>query len=119
MTHGDKAKAKAGKSSQAPAKKVSSKTVEAQKGSGKAVAKAESKAPGKSGKTVVKAQPAGRQGASPAQKGGGTGAKEADTDAKKSRGGPAESAGFSNAVVAAAFKRALKKYPNALRKLTD
>jgi hypothetical protein len=38
----------------------------------------------------------------------------------KSRGrSPADGSPFSNPIVAAAFKRAVKKYPNAFRRLTD
>ena len=37
---------------------------------------------------------------------------------KGARGGPV-SVGFSNNVVGAAFKRAVKKYPTAFRRLTD
>jgi hypothetical protein len=38
----------------------------------------------------------------------------------KGRGrSPADGPPFSNPIVAAAFKRAVKKYPNAFRRLTD
>lgn len=37
----------------------------------------------------------------------------------KGRGGVGETITFNNPVVAAAFKRAVKKYPTAFRRLTD
>ncbi len=111
MTHGDKAKAKTGKSSQASAKKVSTQAA------GK-----ESKGGGKGDKSAGKK--AGAEKAVPATKKGGGSAKDlspaAGIDAKaKARVSSDDGSGFSNSSVGASFKRALKKYPNAFRKLTD
>lgn len=124
MTHGDKAKAKTGKNGQASAKKVSSKVVAQTSGqSGQADKTA--------GKSDAKKQQGAGEKAAPASKKGGGSVKavplSAASDAKgKSRASASaappssgDGSGFSNAVVGAAFKRALKKYPNALRKLTD
>lgn len=50
-------------------------------------------------------------------KGGG---KEAGPGLRPSgKAGPPVREGFSNDVIAGAFKRAVKKYPNAFRRLTD
>ena len=113
MTHGDKAKAKTGKgSSQTSGKKVS-----------KAV---EAKAGGKdqSSKAAGSKQQAGSEKAAAPKKGIAPAAKDvssAGTDKAKARTAPqpGESSGFTNAVVGSAFKHALKKYPNAFRRLTD
>ena len=106
MTHGDKAKAQTAKSSQASAaKKSSSKTGKetlplkvAPEGStdGK-------KAGGDKGSGAAKSAAAGRER-------GKAGKQQQADDAP---------AGFSNPAISAAFQRALQKYPNALRKLTD
>jgi hypothetical protein len=120
MTHGDKAKAKAAKSSKASVKEAGtqggdngkSKTVsQAGKGSkaGEAGAKGES-----SSKTGSE-----KAAASPKDSGKGKGSA-ASAKGSTARNSPAaESGGFNNPVIGAAFKQALKKYPNALRKLTD
>ncbi len=121
MTHGDKAKAKTGKSSQASGN--SSKG--SGKGAGKSAESAQSSSPGgrQSGqaeKLAVK-KPAEKSVATPAAPG-----KKADPPVKssepkggKTRGSSDEPAGFANPLIAAAFKRAVQKYPNAFRKLTD
>ena len=93
MTHGDKAKAKSAKAASKASGK-SSKAVAA-KTSSKSKTLKSSKAPAK-----ISSKPAGGNGQS------------------KGRG-PADVLGFTNPVVASAFKRAVKKYPNAFRKLTD
>lgn len=111
MTHGDQAKAKTAKSSQASAtpknsSKAAGQTSQAGK-SGKGTEKGDA---GKVGKISGKAIQAGPEKDSAAGKG------------SKARPAPAsadDTSGFTNAAVAAAFKRALKKYPNAFRKLTD
>ena len=117
MKHGDKAKAKTAKvSSKTSVRKTSktgggplqSKAAKATK-SGKTVKTVKS---GKAGK-AVKASPrpapakasASRSGGRP--KAGGNGRSGFDAVA------------FSNPAVAVAFKRAVKKYPNAFRRLTD
>ena len=124
MTHGDKAKAKAAKSNKASAQKSSSK----RGANGKAVAKASGKT-GKGGKgvqgkaavevrTAQQSRPAEKgvtqKSVAPREEAGGA------TKGKDSRAASAPGGGtFSNPVIGAAFKRALKKYPNAFRKLTD
>ncbi|HEY2322135.1 MAG TPA: hypothetical protein VGJ82_04640, partial [Thermoanaerobaculia bacterium] len=108
---GDKAKGKASKASKTSGKKTGqtgakgkassqSKGSEA-KASTKVVEKSAAKAPAVSGKGSGKAgvlRPAAGNG----------GARAATGDAS-----------FGNAIVAAAFKRAAKKYGNAFRRLTD
>jgi hypothetical protein len=117
MTHGDQAKAKKANSSQASGiPKSSSKTAgQSGKGGSKAAGESSSKPLKKAGReksgsaaTVPKAVPAAKEGTS------GKGGKARPVVAADDAVG-----GFSNAAVAAAFKRALKKYPNAFRKLTD
>ncbi len=114
MTHGDQAKAKTAKSSQASATPKSSSKTTGQAGkSGKGPGKDDVKEVGdasKGVKTSVKIQAGSEKGSVAAGKG------------SKARPVPvaAEDApGFTNDAVAAAFKRALTKYPNAFRRLTD
>lgn len=131
MTHGDKAKAKTqGKSSQASvSKKASSEKAVAKggetgsKGQGKAAGKSGSAKSGETGKAAAVAEKAGAKGGSQTgalpKKAGG---KDSGDKPRPARGAPVETAGpdgFSNPVIAGAYKHALKKYPNALRKLTD
>lgn len=98
-------------------KKAKSKTVK--KGSSKK--SAAGKAGGKSPQAVK---------ASPQKKAVGKGAARPSSESKEARGkgaavkkgrkGPAEGEiHFSNPAVAAAFKRAVKKYPSALKRLSD
>lgn len=101
MKHGDKAKAKTAKaSSKASVKKAS-------KSSG---AHEKSKA-AKSVKTGESVKAGNAKAAAP------------PVPSSAARGGNGRSApeagGFTNPAVAAAFKRAVKKYPNAFRRLTD
>jgi hypothetical protein len=117
MTHGDQEKAKAAKSSKASGKKAGAQGGE----NGKS-----SKAAGQSSKTASqKGAPQGKAGgekaAASSKKGGSPPAKEsrADSKAKSSAAGFEPAPGFNNPVIAGAFKHVLKKYPNALRKLTD
>ena len=122
MTHGDQAKAKTAKSSQASAtKKISTKTGGKEAGQGGKTAKEASQGSKAGGKTPVKK--AGAEKASPATAPKAVSVpKEAGNSGKTAKARPpADDAtpGFSNSTVAAAFKRALKKYPNAFRKLTD
>src|SRR5258707_442150 len=102
MKHGDKAKAKSAKA-KASGKEVRSKksSKSAEESSGKA-AKAAGQKEG-SRKTVEKGSP-------PAKTGNGQG--------KALRPVPG-TVGFTNPVIAEAFRRAVKKYPNAFRRLTD
>jgi hypothetical protein len=100
MKHGDKAKAKSAK--------AASKT--SVKGGKAAASKAGSKAGAnlKSTKQEPSKVSAAKNAAPPA---GGNGKTKGRSDADNS--------GFSNPLVAAAFKRAVKKFPTAFRRLTD
>jgi hypothetical protein len=101
MKHGDKAKGKAGKASgKKSSKATASKSSEASRGiKGKKQQNVAAKTVSKSSKASTKNEDPGNGKA-------------------RSRTGSDE-VGFSNPVVAAAFKRAVKKYPNAFRRLTD
>ena len=118
MKHGDKAKKSAkGKASGKPASiKVASpgKTSKATQGrsqTGSAKAAPVKAVPAKAAPVkAVPAKAAAKAGARPATGGNG---KPVAVAAKN--GG----INFSNPVVGAAFKRAVKKYPTAFRKLTD
>jgi hypothetical protein len=137
MTHGDKAKAKAAKSNKASVKKAGPKGGEngkskaagqAVKGPGKAgkgIKAVQSGKPSQSGKAGKASQggkagqgaKAGAEKAAAAKKGSG---QTKDTSKAKSSPAPADTAdSFANPAISAAFRQALKKYPNALRKLTD
>ena len=121
MTHGDKAKAKIGKSSQASGSKKASSQTTGKSSESRQSRGSESRQSGQAGaKTAVKKSlpapaVAGKKGSAAAS------AKETAPNGKGAKARPpAEDAGgFSNPVIAAAFKRAVKKYPNAFRKLTD
>jgi hypothetical protein len=126
MTHGDKAKAKTGgkssetsaaKKSSIPVKQAGAKSGEG-KGGGKVAPQSAAKGggEGKAGQISIKRGGAGEASPSPAEKAGGTSGKESGGKAK---GRVDEPAGFSNPAVANAFRHAVKKYPNAFRKLTD
>src|ERR1051326_145361 len=127
MKHGDKAKAKSAKakasskekSVKAGAKAVAKSSKGAQSAK-KVAAKAPAEKSSKSGGAKAPAPP-------PAAKTGGKAAAKAPSKApgKAAAGGngPARAnvvaaGGFTNPVVASAFKRAIKKFPNAFRKLT-
>lgn len=105
MKHGDKAKSKA-----------------ASKASGKKSVKTSAHA--KAGTKVSKASPVVKD---KKQQASGKSAKQVSTASKTvvtgGNGKPArlapENVGFANATVSAAFKRAVKKYANAFRRLTD
>jgi hypothetical protein len=100
MKHGDKAKGKAGKASgKKSGKAVAAKGESARVVKGKKHEAVAAKASGKAGKANAKVEDPGNGKA-------------------RARAGSDE-VGFSNPVVAAAFKRAVKKYPNAFRRLTD
>jgi hypothetical protein len=94
MKHGDKAKAKTAKAASKSSVK-SSKTSGASKSSFKAAA---------SGKSSQQKAPAAKP--------------PAGNGKPKGRAVP-DPSGFSNPAVAAAFKRAIKKFPTAFRRLTD
>ena len=123
MKHGDKEKAKAVKSSQASAAKKASSQ------GGKSGGKEAVQAGGKTGKG--KKQQAGAEKSSPVPKKVAASPKE-EAAAAKGKGGKQAGAGqagagqagevpgaFTNPVISNAFKHTVKKYPNALRKLTD
>ena len=130
MTHGDKAKAKAAKSNKASVKKAGPKGGEngkskaagqAVKGQGKAVQGGKTSQSSGKGSKAGEGAKAGAEAAA-VKKGSGQ-AKDSTSRAEpkaKSSAAPADTAGsFSNPAISAAFRQALKKYPNALRKLTD
>jgi hypothetical protein len=137
MTHGDKAKAKAGRKSQASVKERSAKGGENGKGSAKGAGKVTEavKAVAKSG--VVKAAKqavSGKKDVAPSKSGpassGPAGTKGVKASATKERSGESDSrakarggneggAPIADTRLATAFKHAIAKYPNAFRKLTD
>ena len=98
MKHGDKAK-KSAKSSKATSKKANRKVASASK------AKSKSSSPQKNPKAAAP------KASSPKPPAGGNGKSSARNNSGV--------IGFSNPIVAAAFKRAVKKYPTAFRRLTD
>lgn len=117
MKHGDREKGKTAKAaSQASGK--SGKTVTVLKGG---------KAAGENGKSSGAKKAAAESGGAKAagEKGGSRLAVSKSEPLEKGDGGKVrraaggESGGFNNPIVASAFKRAVAKYPNAFRKLTD
>lgn len=131
MTHGDKEKATAAKSSKASGQKPGAESGENGKShsagqSGKAASEAgqggDPAKAAKSGGSSVKAGPKSTDKAAAGKKGGtarDSASGRADT---KTKGGAAVEAGpisFNNPVISSAFEQVLQKYPNALRKLTD
>ena len=129
MKHGDKAKAKSAKSS----RKTSDKKA------GKTGGKSSKAAPPKVAATKRGAEAKGRPGKASPQKGSAgakttSGSRPAAAVASReavardrahpvagegSRPAAAADPGFGNPLVASAFKRAIKKFPNAFRRLTD
>ena len=117
MKHGDKAKAAKAKASgkeKSPqtGQKAGAKCSKAGESGKKAVAKS-SKA-GEVAKKTAKA-PAEKSSA----KGGGKAPVKAPGNGPARVNAVAGGSGFSNPVIGNAFKRAIKKFPNAFRKLTD
>jgi hypothetical protein len=110
MKHGDKAKSKA--ASKASGKK-SVKTSAHTKASAKAGAKVSKASP-----IVVKDKKQQQASAKNTKQVSAGKAVVAGGNGKPARLAP-ENVGFANAIVAAAFKRAVKKYANAFRRLTD
>jgi hypothetical protein len=95
MKHGDKAKAKSAKAASKSSVK-SSKAASASKSSSKTGA-------------ALKSSQQKTPAAQPVKPAGGNG-----------KGRPtADPSGFSNPIVGSAFKRAIKKFPTAFRRLTD
>lgn len=128
MTHGDKDKAKKA-ASKASGDKKSSKAVTPGK-AGQTRAKAESGVQtvknGKTGKEgggkAAEARPKGGEKAAAAPKSAAGKAPPAKASDVKSKARPVvaeQPAGFTNPLVSSGFKRALKKFPNAFRRLTD
>ena len=111
MKDGDKEKAKAAKAS---GKKVSSKSAAKEKGV-KAGSKKESSTSAK-GQAAKKSS--GTGGVKGAPKTGAKVAISAKSNGKSPRA-DAEAITFTNPAIESAFKRAVKKYPNAFRRLTD
>ena len=101
MKHGDKAKAKAAKAKTA-GKKGSGKVAARSKASPRHAAKSK-KQPTSKNAAVSKSSVAHR---------GGNGKT-------RPRGGAVETIAFTNPIVATAFKRAVKKFPTAFRRLAD
>ena len=94
MKHGDKAKAKSAKAASKPSVKTNKAS---------SAIKASSKA-GPTSKSSKQQKATTTKSSKPA---GGNGKPKADAS------------GFSNPIVASAFKRAIKKFPTAFRRLTD
>ena len=116
MTHGDKAKAKAGKKGQASAKTRDAKSGENGKGAGKKAVGKSAKAESASGKKGS----AEKAGSAEKTSSGKTAApKERAPEADPRAKGRVDAGGIGDPLLAAAFKRAVKTYPNAFRKLTD
>lgn len=125
MTHGDQAKAKAAKTSQTSGiQKSSSKAAGKQQGGKGSQGGGQQGSEGSQGaKIALKKQQGDAEKGSPAAAPAAKGASGKDAgNGGKGKGRPApplDGSGFSNPDVANAFKRALAKYPNAFRKLTD
>jgi hypothetical protein len=109
MKDGDKAKAKATKTS---GKEISSKSSAGEKG-GKAVKASPKKESSSASKAEAAKKSAGSKGSS-AESGG----SKAKSNGKAGRSDPA-TISFTNPAIESAFNRAVKKYPNAFRRLTD
>jgi hypothetical protein len=113
MKHGDKAKNKAAKA-KTSGKKVSSQSSAKEKGgkASKAAGKKESSSPVKAQAAKKAASAKGDAKASPKA------VASPRSNGKAARFEP-EAITFTNPAIESAFKRAVKKYPNAFRKLTD
>jgi hypothetical protein len=114
MTHGDKTKANPVKSGKASGKEASAgKSIEirkasAEKGSGKASAASGSKA-GQNGNGGGKASGIAKAAA-----------RAESSEKSRARAAASEDeGGISNPAIASSLDRAIKKYPNAFRKLND
>ena len=122
MTHGDKKKANKKASKASGSQKKAVKTAKNGK-SGKAAkesggGKKDVKASPKAAETAKKQQTV-REKAPAAEKTGAAAKTAGSNNKPKARGVPADPSGFTNPLVGAGFKRALKKFPNAFRRLTD
>lgn len=116
MKHGDKQK---GSSAKAVSKASAEKSGKGSKASGESRSIKEVKTvavASKGGKAKIEAAPVAEKGSGKAaRKGGDNGAEKAHAPGE---GGPSPET-FTNPLVAAGYKRALKKYPNTFRKLSD
>lgn len=127
MKHGDKAKNKAAKA-KTSGKKVSSKNSAKENGgkAGKAAGKKESSSPVKAEAAKKVASPKGssvkagsiKDNTKASPKTGAKAVANSRTDGKAARFEP-QAITFTNPAIESAFKRAVKKYPNAFRRLTD
>jgi hypothetical protein len=111
MKHGDKAKAKSAKAASKASSGKSSKAA-GEKSSSSAQAAGSSK-----GKDVKTSKQAGAGGQK--DEAGGKAGGNGKSSVRRPAPPPAEAGTFTNPIVANAFKRAVKKYPNAFRRLTD
>ena len=103
MKHGDKEK---GKASKASSKKAGKGSTTGKSSKAVPVAQAKSK-----GSPVAKSSGKTASSKTATDQGGGNG---------KTRPRPgSDHGGFTNPLIASAFKRAVKKYPNSFRKLSD
>jgi hypothetical protein len=111
MTHGDKAKAKAGKGSQTSGAKSGTKSSRSRQAEGKT---------SKSVKAVKTAQAGSKKSLPIAKKvGSRAGSAKVAGTSGAAKAGSGSGAEFANPLVAAAYRRALKTYPGAFRKLTE
>jgi hypothetical protein len=111
MKHGDK-KAKSAKAvSQASGKESSSKA-----GGTRFVAKSAGQKAGSQAESRGKKPPASKEAAAPS----GSSSKKGGSAPKAGQAaGKIEGVSFTNPLVAAGFRRAVKKYPTAFRRLSD
>jgi hypothetical protein len=129
MTHGDKSKAKTVKSGKASGQQKAGPESHqnakgrADKGSnGKAVVQGKAVVRGKAtskGSPVQSGKAAGAQSGSAAVKGRETKDSSEKSRARTAAAPAVEGPVISNPAIAESFTRALQKYPNAFRKLTD
>jgi hypothetical protein len=121
MKHGDQANAKSAKAKASPAKTAVAKSSKAAGAPSKTKNSSSGKAIPKKGAAPAAAFRDEDSGKSKgAAKGDGGKASAAKSGGKATpRAAAPEPEGFSNPLIAAAFERAVKKYPNAFRRLTD
>lgn len=110
MKHGDKAKAKAAKASKPSDKKSSAKAGSEKGGKALEATKTSREVKASTDKSGSKKAGAAEARSAPTAKAGGNG---------RGRAAGGDAVSFGNPVIAAAFKRAVKKYANSFRRLTD
>jgi hypothetical protein len=124
MKHGDKNAKSVKPASHASGEKSSAKQTGPHK-AGKGVETSSSKKGNGSSKAAAPLQKSGSPAAiakeSSAKAGSGSGKESSGAKAGKAAAGKGsgEAPGFNNPVIGDAFRRAVQKYPNAFRKLTD